>query len=112
MLQLCDDIVEWQRENDCMRLPSLEEHRVLALGIQRYLEKDKQVRVSSMSQTFPSDVDAVQALHLDCLEPSEDMEGGKRDRVTRAKQLYNCIDRAPSQQALHCPVFMMLIQTF
>ena len=64
---------------------------MLALGIQRYLEKDKQVRVSSMSQTFPSDVDAVQALHLDCLEPSEDMEGGMKWRSDYERDLLQSI---------------------
>ena len=68
MLQLHDDTVEWQPENDCMRLPSMEKQRSLAQRIQNYLDKDKKVRVASMTQAFPSDVASVQALQLDCLE--------------------------------------------
>ena len=56
VLQLHDDIVEWQRDSDCMRLPSMEEQRTLSQRIQNYLEKDKKVRVDSMRQAFPSDV--------------------------------------------------------
>ena len=80
VLQLHDDIVEWQRDSDCMRLPSMEEQRTLSQRIQNYLEKDKKVRVDSMRQAFPSDVVSVQALQLDCLELSDDMEGGVKWR--------------------------------
>ena len=65
VLQLRDDIVEWQRENDCMRPPSMEEQRLLAQRIQNYLEQEKQARVASMRQAFPSDVPSAQALQLD-----------------------------------------------
>ena len=76
VLQLHDDIVEWQRDSDCMRLPGMEQQRLLFQRIQNYLEKDKKGRVDSMRQAFPSDVDSVQALQLDCLELSDDTEGG------------------------------------
>ena len=86
-----DDIVEWQRENDCMRLPSMEEHRNLAQRIQNYLEKDKRARVAAMSQAFPSDVAYVQELQPDCLELSEDMEGGVKWRSDTERALVHSI---------------------
>ena len=91
VLQLHDDIVEWQRDSDCMRLPSMEEERSLSQRIQNYLEKDKKVRVDSMRQAFPSDVDSVQALQLDCLQLSDDMEGGVKWRSETERSLMHSI---------------------
>ena len=93
VLHLHDNIVEWQRENDCMRLPGMEEQRSLAQGTQNYLDKDKKVRVASMTQAFPSDVASVQALQLECLELSDDldMEGGAKWRSDAERTLVQSI---------------------
>ena len=69
----------------------MEEHRTLAQRIQNYLEKDKRARVASMSQAFPSDVAFVQALQLDCLELSDDMEGGVKWRSDTERALVHSI---------------------
>ena len=91
VLQLHDDILEWQQQNDCLRLPTLEEHRSLALRIQRYLEKDKQACVSALREAFPSDVEAVRALQLDCLEASDDMESGVKWRSDMERTMFQSI---------------------
>ena len=91
VLQLHDDIVEWQLDNDCMRLPGMEEQRSLAQRIQNYLDKDKKVRVASMTQAFPSDAASVHALQLDCLELSDDMEGGVKWRSDAERTLVQSI---------------------
>ena len=91
VLQLHDDIVEWQRDSDCMRLPSMEEQRSLCQRIENYLGKDKKAIVDSMRQAFPSDVDSVQALQLDCLQLSDDMEGGVKWRSETERSLMHSI---------------------
>ena len=91
VLQLRDDIVEWQRENDCMRPPSMEEQRLLAQRIQNYLEKEKQARVASMRQAFLSDVPSAQALQLDCLVSWEAMEAGVKWRSDSERALVQSI---------------------
>ena len=108
VLQLRDDIVEWQRENDCMRPPSMEEQRLLAQRIQNYLEQEKQARVAAMRQAFPSDVPSAQALQLDCLVSSEAMEAGVNEMAiglgTRSGAVHRLVARGLCATAIFCTV--------
>ena len=91
MVQLELDVRQWQEVHQCHRLPTLDEDTVLSRRISEYCENDKSIRCRSMRAAFPSDVESIKELKLDCLESSDDSEGGIKWRSDMERSLMQAI---------------------
>jgi hypothetical protein len=91
VVQLELDIREWQEVQQCWQLPTSDEDGVLFKRVSEYCEKEKKVRCRSMKAAFPSDVDNIKELKLDCLEASDDAEGGIKWRSDTERNLMQSI---------------------
>ena len=91
VVQLELDIRQWQEAQQCWRLPTSDEDCVLFKRISEYCEKEKNVRCRSMKAAFPSDVDDIKELKLDCLEASDDAESGIKWRSDTERNLMQSI---------------------
>ena len=91
VVQLELDIRQWQEVQQCWQLPTSDEDGVLFKRVSEYCEKEKKVRCRSMNAAFPSDVDNIKELKLDCLEASDDAECGIKWRSDTERNLMQSI---------------------
>eukprot|EP00435_Cladocopium_sp_Y103_P067741 s225_g30.t1 len=80
VLQLHEEVEQWQKENDCLRLPTKDENFLPWKGIEEYCEKDKKRRVDRMKKAYPPDMPYAKKLQLDCLDESFDLVSGVKWR--------------------------------
>eukprot|EP00438_Fugacium_kawagutii_P021906 Skav207153 [mRNA] locus=scaffold573:217434:220210:+ [translate_table: standard] len=91
VIQLELDVRQWQEDRQCHRLPTSDDDSALFKRISDYCDKDKKARCRAMRAAYPADVETIKVLKVDCLDASDDADGGVIWRSDAERRLMQSI---------------------